>query len=260
MGLGTGIAGAGLVSTGALTDVSADRGVSVATADGETALLGLVDQGPVKKNSREEMVELTNNTDDDLTITVSLSNCNDGTLYDNEGGQADCQNPNLTFTLGSGNTQLVDIEASTTGTIGYSVTATGPGLSIETSANVESQAGNVQGAIRIKKPKQNDFTASTGNGNGNNSGGFTVDKVDIVDNDDDTDLDEVRFRVREGGSSGELVGSRDVTPPVAQYDENNVDVPVDSDYTITAGTTYALTVTAEDADGNVESETVEDTA
>lgn len=69
MGLGTAIAGTALVSTGALTDVTADRGVSVATADGETALLGLVGQESVKKNRKDSMVELTNNTGGDLTIT-----------------------------------------------------------------------------------------------------------------------------------------------------------------------------------------------
>jgi hypothetical protein len=254
LGLGTAIAGTGLVSTGALTHVSADRGVSVATADGETALLGLVGQGPVKKNSREPMVELTNNTDGDLTITVSLANCNDGTLYD-DGGGTGCS---VSFTLGSGNSTTVDIEASATGTMGYTVTATGPDLSVEATGTVESQAGNVTGAIRIQKPKQNDFTASTGNGD--NGGTFTADKVDIRDEDGDADLTELRFRVREGDSGGDLVGSRDVTPPGDRYQENNVDVPVDPDYTITSGTTYALTLTAEDADGNTESETLEDTA
>jgi len=260
VGLGTAIAGTGLVSTGALTDVSADRGVSVATADGETALLGLVDQGPVKKNSRDAMVELTNNTDGDMTIAIALDSCGDGTLYDNDGGETECpNNSELTFTLGSGNSQFVDIKASATGTIGYTVTATAPNVTIETTGTVESQAGNVTSAIRIQKPsKDNDFTAATGNGN--NEGSFTADKVDIRDDDSDDDLTAVRFRVREGNSGGELVGSKDVTPPGDRYQENNVDIPVEPDYTITSGTSYALTVTVEDADGNIESETVEDTA
>ena len=254
VGLGTAIAGTGLVSTGALTDVSADRGVSVATADGENALLGLVGQGPVKKNDQEPMVDLTNNTDGDMEITVALDTCGDGTLHGGSG--SDCS---VSFTLGSGNSQSVDIEAAVTGTIPYTVTATASDLAIETTATVESQAGNVTSAIRIQKPsKDNDFTAATGNGN--NEGSFTADKVDIRDDDSDDDLTAVRFRVREGNSGGELVGSKDVTPPGDRYQENNVDIPVEPDYTITSGTSYALTVTVEDADGNIESETVEDTA
>jgi len=195
-----------------------------------------------------------------MTIAIALDSCGDGTLYDNDGGETECpNNSELTFTLGSGNSQFVDIKASATGTIGYTVTATAPNVTIETTGTVESQAGNVTSAIRIQKPsKDNDFTAATGNGN--NEGSFTADKVDIRDDDSDDGLTAVRFRVREGNSGGELVGSKDVTPPGDRYQENNVDIPVEPDYTITSGTSYALTVTVEDADGNIESETVEDTA
>lgn len=234
--------------------VTAGRDVSVTVSDGSDALLGVISKGPVKKKSRETMVEYTNNTDETLSITTTLDSCTDGTLYNNDGGSG-CS---VTVDLSSGNSKLIDIEASTTGTITYSIDASSPSLNIAASGSVESQAGNVKGAVRIKKPgNNNDFTADS------NAGVFEV-EVDIEDNDDDDDLDRIEYRVRESGSSGNVIASKDITdPPGDRYRTQGNDtesISPDQGESVQSGVTYALTVTAYDEDGNSSSETVEDTA
>ncbi|MFB6308205.1 MAG: hypothetical protein ABEH35_02655 [Haloarculaceae archaeon] len=261
-GLGLGFVGSGfatgaLSSTGAFSQYTADRDFSASVAAGSDALLGVVGQGPVKKNDREAMVEFTNNTTDAMSITVTLDTCTDGTLYDNEGNSG-CS---VTLSLAAGNAQFVDINASVTGTITYSISVSSSSLAIETAGSVEAESGNVKGAVRIKKPVQDkDFTADR------SSNVFAVDQVDIVDDDGDSDLDRIEFRVREGGGAGTVVGAFDETnPPGDQYSPKGkgndpaVSIQPESGYTITANTTYALTVTGYDADGNFTSETVEDT-
>lgn len=242
---------AGLMSTGSFSLVDLDRNTTIGIASEGNGVVGIVGQGPVQKNSREAMIELSNNSPDQATITVTLDNSSDGTLYDNEGGSGS----SVTFTLASGNSQFVDIDADVTGTIGYSVSISSPSLSIDTTGSVESEAGNVKGAVRIQQPNKNqDFNVRQ------NQGEFVVKKVDIRDDDGDNDLDKIEFRVREGGSSGTVVGSKDVdNPPGDRYNPKSVTIQPDSDYTIKSNTTYSLTVTGYDVDGNFASETVEDT-
>ncbi|MFB6139439.1 MAG: hypothetical protein ABEJ26_03285 [Halosimplex sp.] len=234
--------------------VAAGRDVSVAVSRDSSALLGISNRGPVKKNHRSAMVEYTNNSNESFTITTTLDTCSDGTLYDNDGGSG-CS---VTTTLAPGNSQPIDISASATGTITYGISVSSASLDIETSGSVESQAGNVKGAVRIKKPsKNNDFTADWERST------FEVD-VDIEDDDGDDDLDRIEYRVREGGSGGNVVGSKDVTnPPGGRYRTQGSDtesISPESGESVQSGTTYALTVTAYDADGNSASETVEGTA
>ena len=254
-GLGSLAIGSGaLIGSGAFSEVSADRGVSVDVASGSNALVGIVGQGPVQKNQRDPMVEFTNNLSETVSITVALDNCGDGTLYDNEGGSG-CS---VTLTLDSGNTQTVDLESSVAGTITYSVSANATGFSLDTSGSVDVQTGKVTRAIRIKSPsKDQDFTANVP------QNVFEVKAVDIEDDDGDNDLDTIVFEVVESGTGGTVVGSFEVTdPPGDRYKPNGnpaVTIQPDSGVTVTPGTTYKLTVTATDVDGNKVSETVEDT-
>lgn len=255
-GLGSLAVGSGaLMQSGAFSEVSADRGVSVDVASGSDALLGIVGRGPVQKNKRDPMVEFTNNLNNPIDITVTLDNCNDGALYDNEGPGA-CF---VELKLKPGNTGTVNIEASTNGTITYGVSANAPGFSLTTPRSVEAQSGRGKGPVKIQKPGKNDFTAS----DQGNSNVFEVKKVDIRDEDGDNDLENIQFEVVEDGSSDTVVGYREVTnPPGDKYRPKRkpaLEISPDSGYTIKQNTTYELEITAFDADGNTASETVEDT-
>jgi hypothetical protein len=223
-------------------------------ANPEDALLGLSGQGPVQKNQREPMVLVTNNANDAITVTVTLQDCSQGTLYDNNGGSG-CS---VTFSLASGNSNTVDVAAAVVGTIPYTIESTSLNTNIQTVGEVTAEAGNVKGAVRIQQPnKDQDFTASEA------QNVFEVAKADVRDGDGDADLDRIEFRVRVGGAGGTVVGSFDVTnPPGDRYAPNGnpaVSFPPDAGYSIAQNTTYALTITAFDADGNYSSETFEDT-
>lgn len=246
-------------ATGAFSTIRGSRTSAVDAAGDDNALVGVVDLGPVKKNDREPMVEIENNTADTLTVTVTLADCTQGTLYDNE-GDSGCT---VTFALGSGSSQLVDIEAGTSGTIPYSVSIDSPGFSLDTSGSVEAQSGNVPTAVRIQHPKKDqDFAAVPPRGSGGNV--FEVKKVDVRDDDGDDDLVEVEFEVREAGGSGTVVGEKTVSlAPTDRYAPSGNPAEViqpEAGYTIQSGTVYSLSVTGTDADGNFNTETVEDTA
>jgi hypothetical protein len=256
VGAGSILVGSGAIyQSGAFSKVAADRGVSIDTASGSNALLGVVGRGPVQKNVREPMVEFTNNLDDSITITVRLDNSGDGDLYNNEGQSGG----SVTLRLSPGNTQTVDIEGSTTGSVTYTVNANAQGFSLDTSGSVEVQSGRVRGPIRIQAPSKNgDFAASSGDNI------FQIKRVDIRDDDGDSDLNRIEFEVVEGGTGGTIVGYKEVAdPPGDRYNPGGkpaVEVPSDSGHTVKSGATYKLEVTATDIDGNVASETFEDTA
>jgi len=248
----------GVGTSGAFDQVETRRPFGIAV-DNTTALVGIVDRGPVKKNAREPMVTITNNTAETASYTVTLDNCGDGTLY-GPNGTTGCT---VVFTLAAGNSGTIDLTAATTGTIGYSVGVASTDVGIQTTGSVTAEAGNVAGAIRIQKPVQDqEFTAAPPQGNQGNV--FEIKSVDIRDDDGDDDLVEVAYEVRAGGSAGTIVGEKTVTfPPSNRYKPNgNPAETIDptAGYTIQGGVLYTLTVTATDADGNTETSTIEDTA
>jgi len=241
-----------VLGTGGFATVEADRGASVSVATGANAALGIVGQGPAKKNERAPMVEYTNNTGQTITITTTLVTTGDITLYNNTGDSGST----VTIVLDPTNSASIDIESKVTGTVQYTVSVTSQGMDIEANGSVEVQSGQSATAVRIKKPSKNDHFAV-------NASSFEVTSADIVDIQSPDNLDIVEFRVREGGSNGSLVGSKDIdNPPSDRYFlQGNQTLPIDpqSGYTIQSNTTYTLTVTAYDAEGNSASETVENT-
>jgi hypothetical protein len=248
----------GITSAGAFDQVEANRGFDISVAD-ETALVGIVDLGPVKKNSRDPMVELTNNTSDSINLTVSLTNCADGQIYDNEGGSG-CS---ITVTLASGNAGIIDITAATAGTISYDISAVGDNVGVSTTSSVEAESGTIAGAVRIQKPLQDqDFTAAPPQGNQGNR--FEIKQVDVQDDDSDDDLVEVAYEVREGSTSGTVVAQKTVSFAATNRYKLNGNpaetITPNSGYTIQSGQLYTLTVTGTDADGNFATSTVQDTA
>jgi hypothetical protein len=253
-------AGAALLPSGAFTTANADRNSRIDAAAEGDGIVGIIRQNTVKKNSRDPMVEFINNGSQDIDIQVTLQNCGDGTLYNNNGNSG-CS---VVVTLPVGQSEFVDIDAGVTGTIPYDVSISesgGSDFQLLTTGTVESESGRVKGAIRIQAPnKDQDFTANPPQGNmGNN---WTVKNVDVRDDDGDDDLTEVKFEVSVSGQG--VVGSETVSnPPGDRYKPNgNPAVTIDPDdpnYTIQSGTQYTLTVTGTDADGNFDTATVDDT-
>jgi hypothetical protein len=248
----------GITSADAFDQVEAKRGLDISVAD-ETALVGILDQGPVKKQSRDPMVELANNTSASINLTVSLANCADGQIYDNEGGSG-CS---VTVTLASGNAGIIDINAATAGTIPYDISAVGEDFGVSTTSSVEAESGAIAGAVRIQKPLQDqEFTAALPQGNRGNM--FEVKSVDVRDDDGDDDLISVVYEIREGGSNGSIVGDKSVTfSPSNRYKPNGnpaEEINPDGGYTIQSGQLYTMSVTGTDADGNFATSTVQDTA
>ncbi|SIR98106.1 hypothetical protein [Natronorubrum thiooxidans] len=208
MGLGVASIGAGaLHSTGAFSAVNAARGVSVSAAPLGDGLIGIVDQGPVKRNNKEPMVEISNNTTGSVSYEITLDTCSDGTLYDNDGGSG-CS---VTFTLNAGNSQFVSIEAAVTGTVSYTISTSGS-VSLEATRTVESESGNTNPNVRIQAPnKDQDFTAALPQGNSGNI--FEIKSVDIRDETNNVGLAEIKYEVREGSANGRLVAEKTVIPP-----------------------------------------------
>lgn len=231
-------------STGAFDAATASRGVSISTASAGNGLVGIAGQGPVQKNQRETMVRFTNNVGEAITITVTLDSPGDGTLYDNEGGSG----TSVTFTLPSGNSQLVDIDAVVKGPISYSVSAGSENLDIDTTGSVESVAGDATDFVRVSNVK--DFQANSGSQNN-----WTLAQTQVEDRDGDKDLDRVEYEITD--SDGTLRASQTVQVSGQQYQAKDLTfAPDDPTYDLPAGETYTLTVTGYDVDGNADSETV----
>lgn len=253
------IAGGGLLgitAAGAFEQVSASRNFGVGVSNA-TAIVGIADQGPVKRNSRETMVTLTNNTTQRVMYTITLSSCSDGTLYNNEGGSG-CS---VSRMLNGGNQGTIDIAAATTGTINYEIRAVGSSFTVETTGSVEAETGNIVGAVVIRRPVNNtEFTAELPQASGGNQ--FEIRNVDIRSRDGDS-IVGVDYVVQKAGTGGTVVASKSVSfAPTGRYNPKGnpaETVTPNSGYTIQAGHTYILTVTGRDIDGNTATSTVEDT-
>lgn len=250
LGLITG--GAFLSATGSFSFsfLNVERDVTVGIASPENALVGLTNLGPVQKNSREPMVDVTNNTSGQLTVIVSLDNPSDGTLYDPQGNSGS----SVTFTLTPGGSGTVDIEANVTGTIPFTMSTSGD-VAVDTSDSVESEAGNVKGAVVVKK-----LAGLTAHPNQDN---WTIDDVTVKDGDGDNDLDRVEFEIKDGNAN--TVATRTDSCGCnggSQYaPKGNPDVaiePDDSSYDVT-DSFYSVTVYGYDADGNLDSDTTDTT-
>jgi len=107
--LGGGFTGAGLIGTEAFSTASADRGLSLRTADDSNAIVRLDIEDPVQTGSRTRLVDITNNTSGMLTYTVSLVDVTTGTLYSPDGGSGSF----VDVTIASGDTKAIEIEAAT---------------------------------------------------------------------------------------------------------------------------------------------------
>lgn len=250
-GVGSGLIGVGVISelvdTGAFSSLRGSRGVNTSLADESNALVGLDVYSPVQKNSQDPLVKVTNNTGTNTTITVSLSDCTQGTLYDPQ-GDSGCS---VTFTLLSGNSGSVDIVASETGTIPFDVDVDSSELAFQASRATEAETGNISGAVTVDKVKK--FSANPSEND------WSIGQVRVSDGDGDNDLDRVEYEITD--SNGTVRATRTDAASGKKYQEKNINIDPDSmSYSVAPNEQYTLTVTGYDADGNFDTETKQDRA
>lgn len=218
--------------------------------------MGLEPNGTVQFNQRDPLIEITNNHSETVTVTVSLSNGSDGTLYDN----IDESGNSVTFSLAVGDAQWVDIEPAVTGTIVYSVSSSTPQFSFSSTESTDSQSGGNSGAVVIRKPSaDNHFQADLSKDR------WTIKNIDVRDGDGDNDLDHIELVVREGGVSGTKVATDTINIPKGSSDKyapkGSPDVtikPDDNKYNLKSNTLYNLSFQAFDADGNFAAESLDE--
>lgn len=256
VGAGTVLVGAGAASgfeTVAFSSATAPRSTNVSVTDDPDAIVGLLVADSVKRNSRDQLVDIENGTDYTVDFTVSLDDCTQGTLYGPNGSGC-----SVALTLSPGASQSVDIEASVKDTtIPFTIAGSAPEFGFEATRETTAVAGNTSGPIQFKKLQG--FSANS------SSDDWTISNIDIRDDDGDSDLDRIEFEIED--SSGTVRATRTDSCGCnggSKYSpKGNPAVtitPDDSSYSVTGGETYKLTVAAYDADGNVAFETREDTA
>lgn len=139
-GMGTVLVGSGAVSsfeTDAFDVALANRTSNVSVVDDDSAYVGLFVSDTVQRNQQELLAEITNNTDETLDITVELNDPTQGTIYGPDGS-----GDSVSLTLDPGVVGSVDIEATVSETVHFTVTATAPGVGFEIVRSTEAVSGN----------------------------------------------------------------------------------------------------------------------
>jgi hypothetical protein len=230
--------GLGGLEAGAYTSADLDRSNSLDVATDIDGVLGLDAPGSVSGNKRSTLATITNQLSaETITVTVSLATASDGTLY-----SATDSGSTVTLSLLAGDSGTVEVE-TTLGrgeTLAWRVSASGPATSLRLSRTTTAIRGNAKPAIRFKKLAK--LRANAGKGE------FTVGQAQAQDRDNDRDLDRVEYvvtdsRGREGASATDRVRGNG-----RRYKARNLRIRANG--SLQRGTTYTITATAFDADGN----------
>lgn len=245
----TGVAGLGLglnvVQPSAYTSASAGRESNVAIAgDTNGAFLGLLVSDSVQKNKQSLLVEVTNNAGRQLSMTVSLDDPSQGTLYvPNDSGSS------VQLTLDASNSGSVEVETSESKgtTVPFSITHDGAAMQFDVNRETTVESGNTDGEVAIDELTR--FKAAS------KADEWTIKTLRASST--KYDLDEVELVVEEDGS-GSVVAERtyaniDGTEFSRDGTGSNPGVvlqPDDGGYDVSNQKTYVLTVTATDTDGN----------
>lgn len=260
MGAGGTLFGLGTLAvsgdTIAFSSVAGNRTTNVSVAGDQDAFVGLLVSDTVKRNNQELLVSIENNTNETISLDVSLDDCNHGTLFGPNGSGC-----TVSLTLDPGVSVDIDVEAAVKDTtIPFTISTNSSNTAdfeFQATRSTEAVAGNTSGAINIKKLEG--FLAHDDTDN------WTIRDIDIRDADGDDDLDRIEFEVED--DAGNVVASRTDTCGCtggSKYSPNGnpaVSIePDDSSYDVIVGDSFKLTVTAYDADGNFEVATREDTA
>ncbi|MFB6218850.1 MAG: hypothetical protein ABEH77_06680, partial [Halobacteriaceae archaeon] len=143
----TAAAGAGVASTSSFTLVDLDRPGTVDVVADSSGALALDTAGSVRAGTRQRLVTVGNDLGyDGVTVTVSLADGSDGTLY--AGTE---QGDSVTVTLDRGATSDVEVEASAgADSLQFDVTASAAGLSVSAPNRVVSVVGGVEVDVEFK--------------------------------------------------------------------------------------------------------------
>lgn len=256
-GIGTGLTATLLQDSGAFTTVTGSRNTDIQIAREGEGIVGVLPEDDVQFNQRDPLVQFNNNYGETVTITVSLTDTSDGILHDNDGNSG----TTVYITLADSGSQYVDIKAAVTGTIPYTIDITAQNLGLQATRNTDAVTGYNADAVDIRNPHQDThFTTNL------QTGRWEINNIDVRDNDGDNDLDHIQIKIREGGNFGTTVATETIEIKPNDSDRyapgGSPDArikPDDSNYQITANSTYALEFRAYDADGNYAAESVEDT-
>lgn len=228
--------GLGGLEAGAYTAADLDRQNSLGVATDIDGVLGLDAPGSVSANKRSTLATITNRLSaDTITVTVSLSTASDGTLY-----TASDSGSTVTLSLLAGDSGTVEVE-TTLGkgsTLAWTVSASGPATSLQLDRTSTVTSGNAKAAVRFQKLSKLGANAAQDR--------FTVGQAQAQDRDGDDDLDRVEYVVTDPG--GTEVASTTDSASGKQYKAQNLTIPASA--TVQRGTTYTITATVFDADGN----------
>ncbi|MFC5365548.1 hypothetical protein [Salinirubrum litoreum] len=230
--------GLGGLEAGAYTSADLNRSNSLGVATDIDGVLGLDAPGSVSANKRGTLATITNHLSaDSITVTVSLATASEGTLY-----TATDSGSSVTLSLLADESATVEAE-TTLGrgdTLAWSVSASGPATTLRLDRTSSVTRGNVKAAIRFKKLAK--LRANAGKGE------FTVGQAQAQDRDGDDDLDRVEYLVTDPSGTEVASATESVPGNGKQYKARNL--TIDTTENVQRGTTYTITATAFDADGN----------
>lgn len=250
----------GLIATGAVlsaantfgfSNMMGTRGLSVnATTDPE-ALIRLLVNDSVQKNQQEPLVTVTNTLDEELTVTIRLSDCDQGILTSPDGSSGCSVEFDLAPSGADGDSKTVDITSDANGSsVSFTVTATSSQISFEATRSTTVESGNTDGAVEITTLKQ--FRANS------ESDIWTIREVEAVSNSDTYELKNVVYEVVSDDGDGDVVGRLEEDESVSgdRYHRtgNNqnpaITIEPDDGHEIEKRDEYELTITVYDEGGN----------
>lgn len=253
LGLIAGGAAATVADTGAFSSLNGTRAATLGVVSDSDGYVGLQINSEVQKNNQELLADVTNNTGENLSVTFSLDDCTQGTLYGPDGGSG-CS---VTFPVSNGSTRSVDIEAAVTGTITFTITAESADFWFQANRSTDAVSGNTSGAVEITTLKQ--FSANA------TADEWTIKDVKAESNLASASLDRAEYEVKD--SNGNVVGTLTENATGDVYERkgsaNNPAItiqPDDASYNVQPGETYQLSLTVYDDAGNYDVETRTDTA
>ncbi len=246
----------GLVATGTFaaasetfgfSNTTATRGSSVDVVGDSSAYVAMLVSDQVQKNQQAPLVDLTNNVDQTVDVTVSLNDCAQGTLYA-PGGTSGCS---VTVTLSPGGSATVDLEAGVGGVeVPFTVDAVGPDFSMQATRSTSAVSGNTEGAVTIDKVQK--FSANA------NQNDWTIQTVEATFNDYVGDRVEYEVTDSAGNVVGTLtdgVGNTQTYSRKGQGNNPAITIQPNDGYTVQGGETYELSVTAWDVQDNFATDT-----
>lgn len=246
-----------LTETFGFSNAVASRAASVSTADDPNALVGLDVATSVTKNQVSDLVDVTNNRSETISVTVSLINGDGGTtsdLYFNGSNVGD----SVTFDLAPGNSKLVRVETTLNdgSVLDFNVSATSADFDFTADRTTDVVAGNTANAVTIQQ--FSDLSADPG------ADEFTVGTATGKDDDGDDDLDYAAFAVfdADGNKVGSTTDSSQIEQNGAKYQlqGGNESITFAADEDVVAGETYTFRFKLYDVDGNSATEYLDVTA